>query len=372
MEKAKKVLVVDDQPDYLQTINRILEDSDLPIILFNAPNGKIALDLVERITPDLVITDWEMPVMEGIELVKHIKRNEATCEIPVIMCTGIMTTSSNLKIALDAGASDYIRKPIDELELIARTRAALDLADSRQEILKNNLQLEELVKLKDKFFSIIAHDLRGPLGNLFNLGELLLLSHDDLQDERKKVILEAIVQDAKASYGLLDNLLNWARANSENLQPVPVKINIKFLVNEVLELLMNSANAKEIKLDSDISAEIQGFADYNMISTVLRNLVANAIKFTPIQGDVCIYAQLCDKVIKITVADTGVGMSADVLASVFNRSTMHSTPGTLREKGTGLGLILSKEFVQRNNGEITVESEVGVGTKMSFTLPILT
>ncbi|WP_430815958.1 tetratricopeptide repeat protein [Carboxylicivirga sp. RSCT41] len=258
-----------------------------------------------------------------------------------------------------------------------KRRANQELARQKNEIKKQadelkvvNIKQKELVKIKDKFFSIIAHDLRGPLGNLYNLGELLLLSHEELQDERKKVMMEAIVQDAKASYGLLDNLLNWACSNSDNLLVTPVKIGVREITNEVIDLLENTAKSKEIELINAIKHNWCIYADYNMISTVLRNLIANAVKFTPVNGRVEISAELDVDIVKVTVTDTGVGMSSEVMATVFDRSTMYSTPGTIREKGTGLGLILSKEFIDRNKGEIGVESQVGVGTKIWISLPL--
>lgn len=370
MEIPKKILVVDDQQDYLQTINNILNESSISVTLFNAPNGKIATELVHKVMPDLIITDWEMPVMNGIELIKWLKADEQAKEIPVIMCTGIMTSASSLQMALEAGAVDYIRKPVDEIELIARTHSVLKLGESRQDILNKNKQLSDLVRLKDKFFSIISHDLRAPLGNLFNLGELLLKSQDDIDADKKRVILEALVKDAKSSYGLLDNLLNWACANSNNLQQNPRDVKVARLVNECVDLLDSSAKSKNIDVETILPDDLTVYVDYNMISTVLRNLIANAIKFTPQDGLVKVHCELLKLgKVKISITDTGVGMDDELIETLFDKDNMYSTLASINETGTGLGLILSKEFIDRNKGEIGVVSKVGEGTTIWIMLP---
>lgn len=370
MEIPKKILVVDDQQDYLQTINNILNESSISVTLFNAPNGKIATELVHKVMPDLIITDWEMPVMNGIELIKWLKADEQAKEIPVIMCTGIMTSASSLQMALEAGAVDYIRKPVDEIELIARTHSVLKLGESRQDILNKNKQLSDLVRLKDKFFSIISHDLRAPLGNLFNLGELLLKSQDDIDADKKRVILEALVKDAKSSYGLLDNLLNWACANSNNLQQNPRDVKVARLVNECVDLLDSSAKSKNIDVETILPDDLTVYVDYNMISTVLRNLIANAIKFTPQDGLVKVHCELLKLgKVKISITDTGVGMDDELIETLFDKDNMYSTLASINETGTGLGLILSKEFIDRNKGEIGVVSKVGEGTTIWIILP---
>ncbi|MCK5535658.1 MAG: response regulator, partial [Bacteroidales bacterium] len=141
---SKNILIVDDQPKNLQIIADYLKESENSYEIMKAPNGKIALKLVEKKTPDLIITDWEMPVMDGIEFIKQLRKNIITVNIPVIMCTGVMLTSKNLQTALKAGASDFIRKPIDKIELTARTNSMLQLGASQQKLLEQNKTLSVL------------------------------------------------------------------------------------------------------------------------------------------------------------------------------------------------------------------------------------
>ena len=179
MEKYK-ILVVDDNADNANRIIEFLDDTDKSFTFFQALNGKIACSIAEKKLPDLIITDWDMPVMDGIMLIKHLKAIESTKDIPIIMCTGVMTKTENLKTALDAGAIDYIRKPVEKLKLIARVHSMLKLSDSMKKIKEQNIalfqqkveietkinMLVELNATKDKFFSIISHDLKSPFNSM--------------------------------------------------------------------------------------------------------------------------------------------------------------------------------------------------------------
>jgi len=382
-----KILVVDDNVENAERIIDFLNDTEKSFTFFQALNGKMACAIAEKKLPDLIITDWEMPVMDGIELIKHLKSLESTKDIPIIMCTGVMTKTENLKTALDAGAVDYIRKPVEKLELTARVHSMLKLSDSMKRVKEQNLELlqqkeeifaqkeeietkkeklSELNATKDKFFSIIAHDLKNPFHGILGLSDLIVNnknSNETLQ------FAEMIQVSAKSAYKLLENLLEWSRAQTGKIEFKAENFALDILLHEIVGLLDNTAKAKNILITCEIPDFFIIHADRNMINTILRNLISNALKFTNKNGTVTIKAVQKSNEIEITVSDTGVGMSEKICSKLFKISEKVSTLGTEQEKGTGLGLLLCKEFVERHNGRIWVESQLTRGSDFIFTIP---
>lgn len=237
-------------------------------------------------------------------------------------------------------------------------------------IKEKNKELRNLNAVKDKFFSIIAHDLKNPIHHLQGFSELMLCNLDSYDRERKKYFLELINSSARHTYSLLEDLLMWARAQSGKVPFNPEELSCRDIVYQNIEMMKPSAEYKNISIYSDISEDLTVFADFEMVSTVLRNLLSNAVKFTKKDKKVTVgYERCINQKILLYVADEGVGISKDAQAGLFELDKHQSTHGTQEEKGTGLGLIVSKEFVERNGGEIWVESEEGEGTTIYFTLP---
>jgi len=363
--KNYSILIVDDSPDNLETIIEYLSKSELSLTILKAPNGKIACKLAEKKHPDLIITDWEMPEMDGIETIKHLKSQKKTKDIPIIMCTGKMITSENLNMALKAGAVDYIRKPIDIIELNARVNSMLKLSESYKEI-------KHLNATKDKFFSIIAHDLKSPFTGLLGLTEIMYNQFNTINKDEFKKYIKLLYQNSKSTFNLLQNLLSWSMSQNSNISYNPESFSINQIISENTTLLENSANEKNIKIETVCEKEATVFADKNMILTVLRNLISNAIKFTPKEGKITIICkQINEKNIQIFVTDTGIGISKKNIPKLFNIEQNFNTMGTADEKGTGLGLIVCKEFIEQHGSKIEVESETGKGSTFYFTLPII-
>jgi len=303
-----KILVVDDNVENAERIIDFLNDTEKSFTFFQALNGKMACTIAEKKLPDLIITDWEMPVMDGIELIKYLKSLESTKDIPIIMCTGVMTKTENLKTALDAGAVDYIRKPVEKLELTARVHSMLKLSDSMKRVKEQNLELlqqkeeifaqkeeietkkeklSELNATKDKFFSIIAHDLKNPFHGILGLSDLIVNnknSNETLQ------FAEMIQVSAKSAYKLLENLLEWSRAQTGKIEFKAENFALDILLHEIVGLLDNTAKAKNILITCEIPDFFIIHADRNMINTILRNLISNALKFTNKNGTVTIKA----------------------------------------------------------------------------------
>lgn len=231
-------------------------------------------------------------------------------------------------------------------------------------------QLKEANLAKMKFFSIIAHDLRNPFNSLLGFSTLLLANYDRYPDEKILEYLQYMSKAANHGHQLLENLLNWARANSRKIEFNPETFNLSEIINETAGLMAGPASKKEINISIEVPESIHVYADQNMIQTVIRNILSNSIKFTPKKGQVKIAA--CEKtgnaIVEIT--DNGVGISRDKIPSLFSLSSDYSTLGTEKETGTGLGLILCYEFMQVNNGKIEAESNVGLGSTFRITIPL--
>jgi len=358
----RNILIVDDQPENLQTIADIFIKSQLHYEIIQAPNGKIALKIIEKIVPDLIIADWEMPEMDGIEFIKQLKQNKNTVDIPVIMCTGVMTSSKNLQTALRAGAVDYIRKPIDEIELIARTRANLHLAD-------NYAKIKQLNESRNKIFSIIGHDLKGPVGNMKSFLDMILSKQMDLDYDEIIAFLGLLEKQSTATYNILENLLVWANSQLNNTVINPAEQKINLAIKNNIVLLEGIASKKNISINNKTSDDLIAFFDFNLISTVIRNLIANAIKFTSENGTITIDVEQNESQTVVSITDTGIGICPERLETIFDDASFETTLGTDNEKGSGLGLKLCRHFVEQHNGKIWVESEAEKGSSFIFSIP---
>jgi signal transduction histidine kinase len=232
-----------------------------------------------------------------------------------------------------------------------------------------NAELKEANNTKDKFFSIVAHDLKNPFNSLLVLSKLLLDDYDSFTNEERKQFISQINSSAENTYSLLQNLLEWARTQSGKSEIIKERINLSSLSREAIDLLNPVARGKKITISSNVPAELTAYADKNMISTVLLNLVSNAVKFTPQKGRIEVLAYEKNNHIEVEVVDSGVGISANNIPKLFKPDEKFYTEGTDKEKGTGLGLILCKEFIEKNEGEIWVESQEGIGSQFHFSLP---
>jgi ligand-binding sensor domain-containing protein/signal transduction histidine kinase len=244
------------------------------------------------------------------------------------------------------------------------------LEDMFDKLQQSEKDLAELNASKDKFFSILAHDLKSPLNSLGGFSSLLANFADEMSKEEIKSIAKDLEKNLKNSTKYLENLLTWARSQMNSIEFKPEKLNLATKVETSCELLAQQAITKHINIVRQIDADFHVFADRNQLQTILTNLIANAIKFTPENGQVTITAKAESPThLRIEVADTGVGMSTEVVDKIFKIDIKHSTKGTAGESGTGLGLLLCKEFVMKNGGEIGVTSQEDVGTTFYFTLP---
>lgn len=251
--------------------------------------------------------------------------------------------------------------------VIINQRDISDQKASQELLIKQSEELSSLNQLKDKMFSIIAHDLRGPI---INLKEIMSLFDQKLiSDQELKTHLPLINAEVKSTSSLLENLLYWSRTQLKGERVNPDYINIKLATIVQLNLLEPQIKEKELSINNTLSENVTVYADKNMVELVIRNLLSNAIKYCNKKDSISISAQLVDNNYIISIADTGIGIEKSNLHKLFGMNN-YSTMGTNAERGTGIGLLLCKEFVEKNNGKIWVESEVGKGSTFSFSLPV--
>lgn len=245
-----------------------------------------------------------------------------------------------------------------------------DLSELNSSLKQSEKELTRLNATKDKFFSIIAHDLKNPFTALVSLTDILYQKMDTMDSTRKNELLSQINRAAKNTYLLLENLLEWSRAQQGQLQFNAENIDLYHLVDEIVNLQLAAANQKDISLDVQIGQHFDVFADKYMLSFILRNIIGNAIKFTPNSGHVVISAHSNQKNVILQITDTGLGMNKRVVEQLFDLNHHYTTEGTNKEKGAGLGLILVKEFVNRHQGLISVQSAPGQGSTFKILLPL--
>lgn len=256
-----------------------------------------------------------------------------------------------------------------------RDQALLEIEQrilAEYELNKSKEQLIELNATKDKFFSIIAHDLRNPISAFKGVIEFLSDQFMDLSDDEKIEFITELKISSNNVFELLQNLLTWSRSQRGNMEYNPTELNLNYIANSNVSLLKIAAAGKGINLINGLTEDIVLYADANMVNTIIRNLITNAIKFTPNGGSVTLNAEKqTDNFALISITDTGIGIPEDKIAKLFRIDTSFTTPGTSNEKGTGLGLIICKEFVDKHQGKIFVKSKAGIGTSFYFTIPLL-
>ncbi len=282
-----------------------------------------------------------------------INRRKDGTEFHIFLNTSIITDEKGEKLALVGVASDITSQIAAEKKLI-----------------EYNQKLKESDEAKDKLLRIISHDLKSPFSGILGYLELMETQADSLTEEEKKSFLSEMRKTSENTYKLLDNLLTWARAQKGGIKVAAIEFSIQDAVAEQVEVLSEAASKKNITIINQTDSERNVFADRDMIKTILLNLVNNAIKFTPAGGEIKISSKITGALTEISVTDNGVGIREENLEKLFRIDHSSSTPGTEREKGTGLGLLICKEFAEMNGGSIRVESKPEKGSSFTFSIPL--
>lgn len=256
--------------------------------------------------------------------------------------------------------------------LLIKERFEQSIREKNIRIESDNRLLKELNIKKDKFFSIIAHDLKSPIGALIQLGKVLDEDHNELPASEREELIHSIASASRKTYNLLENLLHWTRSETGRLTVKPTKLNIKEIIEGTLNLYKVNINQKKITIRNEIKENTYALGDYNMITTVIRNLISNAVKYVYENGNICLSSKidLSENKIIIDISDDGVGIKQEIINKLFDIDNDYTTKGTNNEGGTGLGLKLCKEFISKNDGDIMVTSEIGKGSSFKIKLPI--
>jgi two-component system sensor histidine kinase/response regulator len=358
-KKAPSVIVVDDNTNNLHVLANILRNNGLKVA--TVKDGFKALKFIKQKKPDLILLDIMMPEMDGYEVCKRLKNNSDTDDIPIIFITALNNTEDKIK-AFEYGCVDYIAKPFRKEEVFARVIAHLNLRQAQKQLKISNAT-------KDKLFSIIAHDLRGPISSLAGMLEMVAINPGFLDNADRFEILNEMKLSAQNTYHLLENLLSWAKKQQGYIRCQPENFYLSPMLKKIIRLLSSVAKQKNISMYSKVSDHLRVFADVDLMMTVFRNLISNALKFTGDSGEVTISAKPYGSFVEITISDTGVGISENLLHSLLRSEEAFSTYGTRNEKGSGLGLILCKEFIEKNGGHLRIESQLEQGSRFIFTIP---
>jgi len=367
-----KILIVDDVLSNILLLKILLTNEKYQIS--TAMGGKEALEKIVLEKPDLILLDVMMPDMDGFEVTTEIRKMpEPFNEIAIIFLTALNSTPDIVK-GFQVGGNDFVSKPFSKEELVIRINHQISLIAAKRIIIRQTEELRSIITARDKMYSVIAHDLRSPMGSIKMMLNMLMVSltqetiGDDLYE-----MLHMANKSTEDTFSLLDNLLKWTKSQIGRLNVVYQDSDMVLLTKVVLDIYDKVAELKQIKIILDSPETCEIYCDIDMIKSVLRNLLSNALKFTNDGGNVTV--RIIDNVpeeggkVVVCVEDTGCGMSEEDQKKLLNVETHFSKFGTNREEGSGLGLLLCQDFVVKNGGRLWFESRLGEGTKFYFSIP---
>ena len=364
-----KLLVVDDVQTNVLLLKALLGKEGYGILVAN--NGQEALEVIRNENPDLILLDVMMPGMDGFEVAERLKSEEFRCEIPIIFLTALDDTQSIVN-GFKLGVGDFISKPFRKEELMVRIKHQLSLVAARRIIEEKNEELRKTIAGRDKMYSVIAHDLRSPMASMKMLLNTIMMSVEkDKIDPDIFDMLEMSNKTSEEVFSLLDNLLKWTKSQVGKLTVIPQKLDISGLADGVVEVMNSVAEVKHIKLIRTDHESFFVYVDIEMIKSILRNLISNAVKFSNPDSEIKVGIKAEDGKVIVSVTDSGKGIKKEDQHKLLKDSTHFTTYGTNSEEGSGLGLLLCRDFARKNGGELWFESEENLGSVFSFSLPQL-
>ena len=376
LSKAKRlVLIVDDNPENLQVLAGHLNEAGYAVLAAN--NGPRAVALVRNRKPDLILLDIQMPGMDGFAVCQEIKKDTDMADIPVIFITAARTGTNDVLEGFQVGAVDYVTKPFNSLELLARVRTHIELKLARDLILTYNNQLKRLSRHlqklntdKNRFLGIVSHDIRGAFSNVVAVSRMLT-DGDPIATKEANGLLNDIGTESEHMITLAQNLLNLDAIERQDVHPASERVEARALLEFVLLSHQIAARAKSIAfgLESD-DVPVRG--DLTSCRQVLTNLVSNAVKYSPAGTTIRITSRQDGLVVRIAVRDEGPGLSVEDQGKLFTPYTRLTSKATASEHSVGLGLSIVKLMVEAMGGTVACESELGHGATFTASLPMWT
>ena len=364
-----KILIVDDVVSNVLLLKILLTNEKFQVCTANC--GNACIEQAKKEHPDLILLDVMMPDISGFDTAVILKKDPETKDIPIIFLTALNTPADLVK-GFQVGANDFLTKPFNKEELVMRVVQQISLVAAKRIIIQQNEELRRTISNRDKMYSVIAHDLRSPMASIRMVLNLAVsVISPDVVGEEIYNLLDKANRESEDTHDLLDNLLKWTKSQTGRLNVVYQDFDLDDVVPGVVDIFKMIAEMKKIKLQYIPSDEkLSVHADNDMIKTIIRNLISNAVKFTPDGKGIEVFCKREGDFARICVRDHGIGIAPDRIDSIFHKG--ETTYGTGGEEGSGLGLQLCQDFARKNGGEAMVESVLGEGSTFSFTVPLHT
>ena len=362
-----KILIVDDVVSNVLLLKILLTNEKFQVC--TASNGKMCIEMAKKEKPDLILLDVMMPELNGFDTAVILKKDPETLDIPIIFLTALNNPTDLVK-GFQVGANDFLTKPFNKEELVMRVMHQIQLVAAKRYIVQQNEELKRTISNRDKMYSVIAHDLRSPMASIRMVLNLAVnvVSPETVGEEIFN-LLDKANRESEETHDLLDNLLKWTKSQTGRLNVVYQDMDLDEVVPGVVDIFQMIAEMKKIHLKYiPCEEKMMVHADNDMIKTILRNLISNAIKFTPEDKGIEVFIKRDGDFARVSVQDHGVGIAPERLGSIFKKG--ETTYGTGGEEGSGLGLQLCQDFARKNGGDAYVESVQGEGSTFSFTIPL--
>ena len=362
-----KILIVDDVLSNVLLLKILLSNEKYQVCTANC--GNMCIEQAKNEKPDLILLDVMMPDISGFDAAQILKKDPATAHIPIIFLTAL-NNPSDLVHGFQVGASDFLTKPFNKEELVVRVFHQIKLVAATRIIEKQNSELRATISNRDKMYSVIAHDLRSPMASIRMVLNLVVNSvSKDVVGPELFELLDKANRESEEVHDLLDNLLKWTKSQTGRLNVVRQELDLNDIIPGVVDIFEMIALTKKINLAYQGSDKpVVAVVDNDMLKTIVRNFLSNAIKFSPEDSTIEISLSTEGDFAKISVHDHGVGIDPERLDSIFKKGD--TTYGTGGEEGSGLGLQLCADFARKNDGDVRVESVVGEGSTFSVLVPL--
>ncbi|PIQ25874.1 hypothetical protein COW36_22320 [bacterium (Candidatus Blackallbacteria) CG17_big_fil_post_rev_8_21_14_2_50_48_46] len=363
------ILIVDDVPANIQLVASILAGEDYELSF--ATSGMDALTQVKETDFDLILLDYMMPGMDGLTVAKQLKAETKTCDIPIIFLTA-KTDEESVIAGFSAGAADYVTKPFNASELLARVKTHLQLKSSRDALQKRNQELQEAIQMKNRFLSIASHDLKNPLGVVMGFSSILSKYPVIMENDELSEIVDTLYKASTRMFELITELLDTAALELGRIELQISRVPLPILLQQVVAHYQPQAQTKDQELEFSFAenTNLCVMGDFNRLKQVIDNLLNNAIKYSPIGAKIKVHIAQANEKALIEIQDQGPGFSEEDLKNLYGYFQRLSAQPTGGESSTGVGLAIVKQIVDLHHGQILLKTAPEQGSIFTVVLPL--